>query len=199
MDLEYVGNNQFQIVNSMGKLATESVSTSTTALSGGGSANFVAKYNSSGVLTNSAIYSDTTGKVGIGTGTSTPGHLLTLSGGAYCDGTGAWISGSDRAFKTDIQDMAKYGLNAVMSLRPVTYVHKADTRGRVQIGFIAQEVKQVTPEVVEGEEGSMGMAYDRLVPVLVNAIKELKTENDVMKARNVELMHRLEALETKLK
>ena len=121
----------------------------------------------------------TIGKVGIGI--TNPGHLLQLAGGAYCDGTGTWVSGSDRAYKRDIKDLTKYGIQDVLKLRSVSYIHKQDKNNKVQIGLIAQEVKQVIPEVVDGEEGSMGLAYDRLVPVLVNAIKEQQKEIDDLK------------------
>lgn len=119
---------------------------------------------------------------GVGAGAEQGGHLLKLSGGAYCDGNGAWVSGSDRAYKKDIKDMTQYGLAQVLALRPVTYVHKQDTEGKTQIGFIAQEVKPIVPDVVEGPEGSMGLAYDRLVPVLVNAIKEQQAQIEQLKA-----------------
>lgn len=118
----------------------------------------------------------------VGIGTNNPTHLLTLAGGAYCDGTGDWIAGSDRAFKKDIRNMTQYGLAQVLALRPVTYIHKEDASGRTQLGFIAQEVKPIVPEVVEGEEGSMGLSYDRLVPVLVNAIKQQQAQIEALKA-----------------
>ena len=133
----------------------------------------------------------------VGIGTTNPGHLLELSGGAYCDGTGDWITGSDINYKKDISDLTDYGLDEIMNLRPVRYVHKADEAERVQLGLIAQEVKPVIPEVVDGEDGHMGIGYAKFVPVLINAIKELKAKNDVLEARNAEIMSRLEALETK--
>lgn len=127
-----------------------------------------------------------------------PTHLIDLAGGAYCDGTGDWISGSDRNYKKNIEPLTRYGLKEVLQLKPVTYIHKSDAKNRIQIGFIAQEVKKVVPEVVEGEEGKMGMSYDRLVPVLVNAIKDqdaiIRTQEQKIKS----LEERLNALEMKV-
>jgi hypothetical protein len=131
------------------------------------------------------VFAQYGGNVGIGT--NNVNHLLTLNGGAYCEGTGAWVSGSDIAYKTDVTSMKQYGLKEILQLNPVTYVHKQDKNKTVQLGFIAQEVKPVLPEVVEGEEGQMGIAYDRIIPVLVNAIKELQKENDVLKQKIEEL------------
>ncbi|MBI4944976.1 MAG: tail fiber domain-containing protein [Bacteroidetes bacterium] len=126
----------------------------------------------------------------VGIGTTSPGHLLTLSGGAYCDGTGSWVAGSDRAYKRNIETLTKYGVQEILKLRPVTYIHKQDKNSKVQIGLIAQEVKELIPEIVEGEEGSMGIAYDRLVPVLVNAIKEQQKQitNNEFRMSNNELL-----------
>ena len=35
----------------------------------------------------------------------------------------------------------------------------------------------------ENAEGNYGMEYDRLVPILINAVKELSAENTALKAR----------------
>ena len=114
------------------------------------------------------------GKVGIGID---PTHLLHLYGGAYCDG-GTWVSGSDARLKRDIQPMTGYGLSTVMQLKPVTYFYKADKTNHPEVGFIAQDVMKIIPEVVSGKEGditkgeSLGLSYGNLVPVLTKAIQE---------------------------
>lgn len=105
-----------------------------------------------------------------------PGHLIELIGGAYCDGTADWMTGSDRAYKKDIDYNFRYGLKAVERLRPVYYIHKQDKTNKKQIGFIAQDVKEIVPELVGGEEGSYGLSYGQLSAVLVNAIKEQQSE-----------------------
>jgi hypothetical protein len=122
---------------------------------------------------------DTSGHVGIGT--TYPSHLIHLSGGAYCNGTGDWIPASDQAFKEDVNELTKYGLKEVLLLKPITFVHKQDKSRRVQIGLIAQDVKPLIPEVVEGEDGEMGLAYNRLIPVLINAIKEQQKQIEELK------------------
>jgi hypothetical protein len=107
---------------------------------------------------------------------------------------------SDRRLKRDILPLSKYGLKQVMQLNPVTYFFKADIANTPQVGFIAQEVQQIIPEVVTGKEGdlskgeSLGIVYGNLVPVLTKAIQEqqaeieaLKAENAAMKADNANL------------
>ena len=48
---------------------------------------------------------------------------------------------------------------------------------RTRFGFIAQEVKEVFPElVVEDEEGVLGIDYIGFIPVLVDAVKNLRAK-----------------------
>jgi len=52
------------------------------------------------------------------------------------------------------------------------------------IGVIAQEVEKVLPEVVAiRENGIKAVKYDRIVPLLIEAIKELKAEVDALKGK----------------
>ena len=114
------------------------------------------------------------------------------------------ISSSDSRDKTDIVDFTK-GLDWIKALRPVTYRWDRRTwygtdaepygtpdgskkRARLHVGFLAQEALAVEKANGYGssnddslvvnltEDGiSYGMKYERLVPILVNAIKELET------------------------
>jgi hypothetical protein len=59
-----------------------------------------------------------------------------------------------------------------------------------QVGVIAQDVEKVMPEVVHNmENNDMGMQgykyvdYDKLTPLLIESVKELKKENDDLRAR----------------
>ncbi len=52
-----------------------------------------------------------------------------------------------------------------------------------QYGFIAQDVEKVLPDVVQGDGDDIkSLKYDALIPVLVEAIKELKAEIETLKA-----------------
>lgn len=97
------------------------------------------------------------------------------------------IQTSDLRLKKNILPLP-YGLKEVMKLRPVTYDWK-DNTGDNKVGLIAQEVRQVVPQVVTGDETkeNLGMNYAELVPVLINAIKELKAELDATRAELAEL------------
>ena len=79
---------------------------------------------------------------------------------------------SDERLKSDIETIDN-ALDKVMNMRGVSYTKQAE-KG---IGVIAQEVEKVLPEVVsDGEYKSV--AYGNMVGVLIEAIKELKSQLD---------------------
>lgn len=52
----------------------------------------------------------------------------------------------------------------------------APPSGRTRYGFMAQEVKEIFPElVIEDEDGTLGIDYIGFIPILVNAVKDLNT------------------------
>jgi len=56
------------------------------------------------------------------------------------------------------------------------------------MGFIAQEIKDILPNVVTTDDnGYMSVDYSRVAPLLVEAVKELKAENDELKAQMTHL------------
>jgi hypothetical protein len=87
------------------------------------------------------------------------------------------IQTSDIRLKKNIHDLP-YGLKEVMKLHPVSYNWIDSSSKANKIGLIAQEVKNIIPEVVIGDaqKEKLGMNYAEMVPVLINAIKELHLE-----------------------
>jgi hypothetical protein len=87
----------------------------------------------------------------------------------------AWTAASDSRIKKNIVN-SNYGLATVLKLRPVEY--NLTSNDLKQVGFIAQEVQKLVPEVVTGKEGDiskgeiLGITYSNLVPVLTKAIQE---------------------------
>lgn len=104
--------------------------------------------------------------------------------GSGSDGTISTVSNnsnaqpSDRQLKKNITPI-KDALNGVLSLQGVNYSYDAATHPELglstepQVGFIAQELEQVYPElVVTRDNGFKAVNYAQLVPVLVEAIKQ---------------------------
>jgi hypothetical protein len=82
-----------------------------------------------------------------------------------------FINLSDRRVKSDIRPL-EGALSTICQLQGVHYT----MRGVPSVGFIAQEVQQVIPEAVHPRpDGLLAVDYNRVIPLLVEAIKELAT------------------------
>jgi hypothetical protein len=110
-----------------------------------------------------------------GFGVNNPGFPLAMASGARVTSLGTWTNASDKRIKKDIEP-TKYGLSEVLKMRPVDY--NMIKSNEPQVGFIAQEMRKIVPEVVNGIEGDvskveiLGISYGNLVAVLTKAIQE---------------------------
>ncbi len=150
-------------------------------------------YNGDGATTMPAasaglfVIGDNTGtgpavKVGIGynsgsmRGTTTK---LGVDGNIVASGNiTAYGSPSDERYKYNIQPVEN-ALHIVSQLQGVTFNWKQDTPSYAMthvdsdIGFIAQQVREVLPDIVrEDDKGYLGLRERAIVPLLVEAIKE---------------------------
>lgn len=106
----------------------------------------------------------------------------------YYTGTGVYLAGgtavtSDIRKKKDIEPVTN-ALDKLAQIRGVSYRWKDPERPQeLQLGVIAQEVQAVFPDLVkEDGYGSLTVVYDGLTAPIIEAIKELKAENDSLKA-----------------
>jgi hypothetical protein len=140
-----------------------------------------------------------------GTGTTYGVYGSSTGYGLYCNGnggyTGSWAHLSDARLKQDVATLGE-ALDRVLTLRGVSFTWRRDEfpEKRLspgpQIGFIAQEVEPVLPEVVTtGPDGFKAVDYSMLTPVLVEAIKEQQTIIEAQRARLDSLAERLDRLE----
>jgi len=87
---------------------------------------------------------------------------------------------SDVRLKTNISTLTN-ALDKVKQLRGVTYNWSENPSGDTRIGFIAQEVSDVVPELTfvnpNSTEKYMGVHYDNVTALLVEAVKELSYGN----------------------
>jgi hypothetical protein len=72
-----------------------------------------------------------------------------------------------------------------MKMRSVEYNWKESSDKDRKIGFLAQELRNVIPEAVVGNEEKEHLAvnYIELIPVLVNAIKEQQQQIEQLKKK----------------
>jgi len=109
---------------------------------------------------------------------------MQLSGNGDLAVWGSVFEYSDSTLKKNIQPI-QHALAGLMTLNPVTYNWKAETKSKnIQIGFLAQEVEQVFPQLVKTDQsGTKSVSYTHMVPVLLQAIKEQQAEMNTMKDR----------------
>ncbi|HSH51053.1 MAG TPA: tail fiber domain-containing protein, partial [Bacteroidales bacterium] len=113
-------------------------------------------------------------------------------------GTSSWNEISDIRLKQNIKTIDG-ALDKVLKLRGVTFEWKDKERKGLNIGFIAQEAKEILPEVVTGsEETKYSMQYAPITAVLVEAMKEQQNEIEQLKEQNKLLLDRLKKIEEKL-
>ena len=127
------------------------------------------------------------------------GHIY-VGGAGYS--YGGWGYMSDRRLKKNIQTISFSGLELVAKLRPVTFEWKNPGLGGEgeKLGFIAQEVEELLPQVVKEAPDSINSLPEMpddtkdkgpmktvdetsMIPVLVKAIQELKAENEELRGR----------------
>jgi hypothetical protein len=121
-------------------------------------------------------------------------YVSCMSGGVVLsNGATSWASSSDERLK-NINSNIENAIDKLSLLRTVNFSWKSDTTNKELLGLIAQDIEQVLPQVVDrnklpadinGEQTDeteyLNVRYTELIPVLVKAIQELKSENDTLK------------------
>jgi hypothetical protein len=98
----------------------------------------------------------------------------------------AYGAPSDERYKENIKPIES-ALDKAVKLQGVTFDWKESDSIldiKEDIGFIAQDVQKVVPELVrENEDGKLSLRYQGVTPILLEAIKELKAEIDLLKSK----------------
>ena len=118
------------------------------------------------------------------------GLVIVNGSGTY---SGTWTQASDQRFKKEVEPI-KDAINKITQLNGISYEfntsdfpEKNFANGR-QIGLIAQEVEKIFPELVKTDpEGYKSVAYQNLVAVLIEAVKEQQKSIDQLK-NEIELL-----------
>ena len=99
-----------------------------------------------------------------------------------------WTNGttsgrSDERLKTNIAP-ANNQLADVMAMEVVNYEWKQSDGGSKEIGWIAQQVKEIKPNLIlEDKEGFLHLKQTPMMAILWKAVQELKAEVDSLKAQ----------------
>lgn len=125
------------------------------------------------------------GRVSVGAAGPYYNYQFTVNGTAFAYG-GTWVP-SDKRYKKNITPIED-ALNKVLKLCGKSYEYKTDEYKTVHfnsgknLGFIAQDLKDVLPEAVkEDSNGFYSMNYEMVIPVLAEAIKEQQKQIETLK------------------
>jgi Chaperone of endosialidase len=160
----------------------------------GGNGDF--EIDAPGIVAGRFVVTDA-GNVGIGA--PSPANILTVQPDSDTDPIAdAWTTYSSRRWKTDIRTIGS-ALGLLEQLRGVRFSWKKT--GKRDIGLIAEEVDRVLPRVVAHDKGgrAQGLDYSRLVPVLIEGVKEQQGELRALRRQNAALSGRLSRLERLVK
>ena len=122
-----------------------------------------------------------------------------------------WVLYSDGRLKTNRTEIS-YGLNEIMQLEPLKYFHNNSitengkinilNEGANDIGFIAQDLYKILPEIVSRPEDESSdlwsVSYSKLTPVLVKAIQEQQSVIESQQNEINELKNQLSEIKTLL-
>ena len=121
--------------------------------------------NTNGTASNAINISSTSGSI-----------TLQSSNNIILDGTvsmrGETSFTSDRRLKNNISKFNE-ALDTVMKFEGVNFTWKKDKNNKKQYGFIAQQIQEIIPELVNTDENNgLSVNYIGVIPILVEAIKE---------------------------
>ena len=150
--------------------------------------------------TSAPSYNNTLTLVSVTSATSTQTGALQVHGGVGIGGdlyvgrdiyglgeiTAYYGATSDSRLKTNVASINN-GLAKVLTLDGIIYNWNELANKDLNIkeaGVIAQQIQTVLPEaVVEREDGYLTVKYERIIPLLIEAIKDLSAEVDALKKK----------------
>jgi predicted RNase H-like nuclease (RuvC/YqgF family) len=125
------------------------------------------------------------------------GSQVTVNGPVFAQ---AFIQTSSRRFKNDVKPIEQ-PLEKISKLQGVRFTWDEEKGGRDDLGFIAEDVAEVIPEVVSWEDdgqNARGVNYDHLVAVAIEGIKAQQSQIQTLEREKAELKESLASMQAKL-
>lgn len=143
----------------------------------------------SGVTPSEALKIDSTGAVYLPRISTTASAANAFINNASSPVNSILRSTSSLRYKTDVQELQQSEIDAVLKMRPVSFISTADAdSGKDRfIGLIAEEMAEIAPHFVtwtkdeEGKQIPDGIEYDRIVSPLIALIQQQQKEIDALK------------------
>lgn len=110
-----------------------------------------------------------------------------------------FVQTSDERLKENIVPLEN-ALDKIKALQGVSYNRIEDIEKKIEIGFIAQHVQEVVPEIVHYHEDTdtYGVAYDKLTALLTEALKEEDAKVEALNTKVAALEAKIQELETRI-
>ena len=103
-----------------------------------------------------------------------------------CTGDVIAFSTPDIKLKTDVTPITN-PMNKIQQLSGNTFIWKpeagAKKSGITDVGVIAQEVNSVLPNITREVNGVMSVRYEKLIPLLIECVKDQQTQIDELKRK----------------
>ena len=200
------GSGQVLTTNSTGTLSWSSKSIAVTDETVSATTHYpLFTASSSGAVTGANVsttkmtYQPSTGKLALAgaqtsnsntTGTLTVTGGVGVSGALYVGGEIVAYAASDIKLKENLSKIEN-SLEKLFKISGYEYhwnkiaQEMYPERTMLDVGVIAQEVKEIIPSaVVQREDGYLAVKYEKLIPLLIEAVKALKAEIEDMKREN---------------
>uniref|UniRef100_A0A6C0KXS8 Peptidase S74 domain-containing protein n=1 Tax=viral metagenome TaxID=1070528 RepID=A0A6C0KXS8_9ZZZZ len=101
---------------------------------------------------------------------------------------GSILNPSDSILKNNIEEISLNTANTLLDAIPKQYTFKKDTENNIHYGFIAQELEQIAPNLVNEIETPIdgkikSVNYIEIIPLLLLKIKDLQNQIDDLKLK----------------
>ena len=118
------------------------------------------------------------GNIGVG-GISDPSEMLHVNGNILSQGI---MTFSDKRLKENVVELEKKTeLEKLLGLRSVKYNWKKGSGdSNVHYGFIAQEVEEIYPDIVQTYGDTKAVAYSELISPIISAIQQQQEQIDYL-------------------
>lgn len=119
---------------------------------------------------------------------------------------GSFVTPSDARLKNSITPFT-LGLNFISLLKPVSFLYNNQHDSHVNSGFLAQDVEKAAAQLgttfsgvhkPKTDKDFYALSYQDFIMPLVNAVKELKSQNDELKKDNDDLKKQLNSLSVRV-
>jgi hypothetical protein len=111
---------------------------------------------------------------------------LYIPGDLFVDGS--IVNPSDINLKKNITPITIDTTDKIMNLKPTSFTFKNDSSSHIHYGFIAQELENEYPELIQSKPDSKysklkAVNYLEIIPLLVNKIQIMQQEIDMLKSK----------------